>query len=158
MKAPLQVEEHNRMAGLIAELTVLERGVVTVGFHADQKNERLDGETNAEVAAAHEFGTKHIPRRPFLAPALDEGKEVLGAAQQQLVGQVLDGTMTAEAALAHLGELGVILVQEKIRSNIQPPLKPETIAEKGSSRTLIDDGEMLRAVTYEVDVSGGSRG
>lgn len=154
MKAPMTITEDGRMSALLAELTVLERGVVTVGFHAD-KEARRDGESNAEVAAAHEFGTKSIPRRPFLAPALDEGKAVLGDTQAQLVTKVIDGEMTAEAALAHLGELGVMLVQEKIRSNIQPALKPETIEAKGSSKTLIDSAEMLNAVTYEVDLRGG---
>lgn len=156
-RAPLTITETDRMPALIAELTAMQVGVVTVGFHADDK--ARDGSTNAEIAACHEFGTDTIPRRPFLGPALDKGKAVLGDAQAKLVGQVLDGSMRAEQAFGHLGELGVLLVQQEIRSGTdREPLKPATIEAKGSSTPLIDTGEMLRAVSYEVDMSGGSRG
>ncbi|MDF7681191.1 hypothetical protein PT300_11600 [Enterobacteriaceae bacterium ESL0689] len=41
-------------------------------------------------------------------------------------------------------------VKRKIQSGIAPPLDPKTIARKGSSRPLIDTGNLLQSITYEV--------
>jgi len=43
---------------------------------------------------------------------------------------------------------------EKINSNIPPPLSTITIKRKGSTSTLIDTGEMMGAVTSQLDNNG----
>ena len=97
-RASMKITEGGDMAAVIAELTALQRATVTVGFHADDKP-RTEGEaTNATIAAAHEFGTDTIRRRPFLAPAIDKGKGELAALQEQVIGAALDGKMRAEDA------------------------------------------------------------
>jgi hypothetical protein len=157
-----EIKDIDRTAGLIAELTVLNAATVKVGVLGDSPKNARHGEeghaTNALIAAAHEFGTDDIPRRPFLAPALDKGAKKITDAQAEMIGKVLDGTMLAEQALGLLGELGVSLVKAEIRSGPPPPLEPSTVAAKGSSHPLIDSGQMLASVTYKIVRVGGGDG
>lgn len=155
MKSPLKITETSAVPQLLAELTVLRAVGITIGFHAD-KATRDDGDkaTNAQVAAAHEFGTDSIPRRPFLAPAMEEGQAVLGDLQATTVAAVLAGEMTAERAAGIVGEAAVALVKAKITSNIPPVLEQATIDAKGSSKTLVDTAQMLNAVSFEVHLMG----
>ena len=44
-------------------------------------------------------------------------------------------------------------IRLKILSNVPPPLKPATVARKGSSVTLIDTGQMLADVSSQTDES-----
>lgn len=44
---------------------------------------------------------------------------------------------------------------KKYHSNVPPPNAPSTIAQKGSSKTLIDTGEMIGHVTHRQTEEGG---
>lgn len=147
-------DDQRGVAKLLANVTALGRCEVTVGFHADKATRREGGATNAAVAAAHEFGTSDIPRRPFLAPALDEGAKKIGDLQAEVVGKVLDGVMEIEQAAGLVGELAVGLVKAKITSNVPPPLAEGTAREKGSTNTLINTGQMRAAVSHGVHPGG----
>lgn len=154
-RAPMTFAETSDMPMLLAELTVLRHVDVTVGFHADQKAVREEaGPTNAEVAAAHEFGTADIPRRPFLAPAMEENAGVLQDLQATTVAAVLAGKMTGERAAGIVGEAAAALIKAKITSNIKPELDQATIDAKGSSKTLVDTAQMLGAVSFQVHLGG----
>lgn len=150
-------EDMNQLPRLIADLAALKHADVTCGWHAESaKAQRREGDaTNAEVAAAHEFGTDHIKRRPFLAPAIDKGKDKILEVQAQVFGKVIDGTMSAEDALAIVGETGVALIKSEIVNGPHEPLAEETIAAKGSTKPLIDTGQMLNSCSYQVDLTGG---
>lgn len=160
----LTITDQNHIPELIARLAILNAAHVLVGILGDSPKNARHGEeggdaTNAEIAAAHEFGTDHIDRRPFLAPAMDKGAKDIADLQADLIGRVLDGTMTPDQALGILGELGVVLVKAEITRGPPPALKPATIKAKGSSRPLIDTAQMLNSVTYKiVRVGGGGRG
>ncbi len=157
-----EIKDIDRTPELITELTVLNAATVKVGVLGDSSKNARHGEeghaTNAVIAAAHEFGTNEIPRRPFLAPALDKGAKKITDAQAEMIGKVLDGSMQSEQALGLLGELGVSLIKAEIRNGPPPPLKPATVKEKGSSHPLIDSGQMLSSVTYKVLRTGGGDG
>ena len=47
-------------------------------------------------------------------------------------------------------------IREKILSNVPPENAPSTIARKGSSHTLIDDGILLASITHIVEDTGSS--
>ena len=147
-------DDQRGMAKLLANCTALARCEVTVGFHADKATRREGDATNAAVAASHEFGTSDIPRRPFLAPALDEGAKKLGDLQAAVVGKVLDDVMEVEQAAGLVGELAVALVKAKITSNVPPPLAEGTAQAKGSSNSLINTGQMRAAVSFGVHLGG----
>lgn len=118
---------------------------VTVGFHADKKNQRPDGELNAEIAAKNHFGVG-VPARPFLDVAIAKNKPRLIRAAQESIenGANLGTTMDAVGAMA------VGAVQSYISETfIPPPNSPETIKRKGSSHPLIDTGQMRQAITFK---------
>lgn len=110
-----------------------------------------DGTPVAYVATIHEFGTDRIPARPFMRPAVaDHGQEWL----DQLAAGArasLNGGQTPEQVmeLVALGAAGN--VAEAIQAVTSPPLAPVTVARKGSSKPLIDTGQMFQSVTGKVE-------
>jgi hypothetical protein len=131
---------------------------LTVGIHEVEGSEpkkESDGETGpatlAEIASYHEFGLG-VPRRSFIADWADENKarheEQLRKMAQAIVAGKVD---SPETGLARLGALYVGEVQRRIAQGIDPPLAESTIKRKGSSKPLIDTGQLRTAITYYVD-------
>lgn len=110
--------------------------------------------TNVDLGVWHEFGVPqlNIPERSWLRSAFD-GKhdrwEKFAEKQAQLL---IDGKVTLEEALGRLGLLAEADVKKGITSGggIPPPNAPSTVARKGSSRPLVDTGQFLNSVTFEV--------
>lgn len=124
--------------------------IVKVGF--PQGKTENDGTPVALVAATHEFGSpeRNIPERSFLRTGLQEnGPKYVRFNKLNLV-KILRGQMTAEKALGQLGEMAKADVQQKIRSGDFAPIQAETAARKGSSKPLIDTGQMVQSVSYEL--------
>jgi phage gpG-like protein len=140
------------LSSLEAKLREMGKIRTYVGVPAS-KNQRNDetGISNAEIAAAHEFGVPgHIPERSFLRSTVEENKEKAAAflAKNILETLLTDGDKTTPFAL--LGEKMAGEVKRKIQTGIDPALNPKTIERKGSSKPLIDTGQLLQSITYEV--------
>jgi hypothetical protein len=87
---------------------------------------------------------------------VSSGEKVLTAAVHgTTLSSLLTASVGAGAKARHLlklvGEAAKADIQAKIRSNVPPPNAPSTIAQKGSSKTLIDTGAMLRSIDYKVE-------
>lgn len=119
------------------------------------------------LAAIHEFGTKDSPsiyantpersfiRRTFLTANYRRAQDVsqrMAAFCSPLAAAVLLGKMDPRRALEALGSWGVAQVKQTITGgpSIPPPLKPETIRRKKSSRALVRDGHLLNSIQHEV--------
>lgn len=114
---------------------------------------RDGGLTNVEIAAVHEFGAPeaNIPERSFIRAAFDANRAKYGAILKKLLPRVLEGKLEARGLFDLIGLQAVADINRKVRiEGVPPPLKPETIARKGSSRALIDTGRMLAAITHVV--------
>ena len=111
--------------------------------------------TLAQVAAAHEFGTDKIPQRSFIRATVDLKASEIRAQQESLAAQVIAGKITPEVAMERLGIFTQGLIQARIAEGIDPPLKPATIARKGSSKQLVDSGQLRSSITYQI-TEGGS--
>lgn len=111
--------------------------------------------TLAEVAVSHEFGTDKIPQRSFIRATVDLKAAEIATNQEKLAAQVMEGKVTPEAALERLGASVQGMVQARVAEGINPPLKPATIARKGSSKPLIDSGQLRSSITYQI-TEGGS--
>jgi len=83
--------------------------------------------TLAAIAGFHEFGTKHIPKRPFIGGYLDKFKGELQAFVAELTGKFLEGKITSERFVDILGVKAVGGIQKYMASKIPPPLAPSTI-------------------------------
>lgn len=124
----------------------LENKSVYVGYPAS-----VDGEM-VKRAAIHQFGsiTRNIPARPFLDKGVEEGSDKYVALAHKKVKHILTGIMTVDTYYGLLGQIATAEVKKYIRNGTFTPLSPYTIARKGSSKPLIDTGQMRNTVTYEV--------
>jgi len=102
--------------------------------------------------AVHNFGSvsQNIPARPWLTEGVNEGVDKYQQVARNKVPRVMDGTMTIQTYYNLLGEIGKSEIQKYIRNGDFTPLADSTIEAKGSSKPLIDTGQMRNAVTYEV--------
>jgi hypothetical protein len=133
---------------------------VEVGYPtSDAKKVNHDGEeeenTVVEVAALMEFGSPadKIPPRPTLIPTFDEQKGKAFEALKSFYGEVLEGKKTTEQALSLIGLFLQRKVVEKINNLFSPPLSRVTIELKGSSKPLIDTGQMRQSVKSKVTIT-----
>lgn len=118
------------------------------------KKSKKDGKqaqsvTVAQVAAWNEFGTIHMPARPFMKQTVTENKEKFGEMLKLAGQEVLQGTDTTEA-LNKVGVVAKALMQKQIDEGSFAPNAPSTIKMKGSSKPLIDTGQMRQSVNYVV--------
>lgn len=140
-------------------LRELDGMTVLVGVQADA-GVGADGTPIAEYASYNEFGTKHIPSRPAMRTGFDENVGEIMQATRSLKDAVVDRRMSADEAAGLLGELHQGHIKKKIASNMPPPNAPATVKAKGSSKTLIDQGNYLNAIKWKIErkAKGALRG
>lgn len=117
--------------------------------------------TLGEVGVVHEFGSKDgtIPERSYLrVPAQEKQKEMLGYIDE-LRSQVVTNKMTVQTALGRIGMKFESIVRDRIRSNIPPRLKDETIDRKTRDGktgeiALIDWGQLIQSISSQVNMHG----
>ncbi len=105
----------------------------------------------AARGAVHEYGTKSgkIPSRPFNRDAFDNNfKDLLRLIQKEM-NSLLQEMSNATKMLKRLGEWFTGEVKESITIGRFVPLKEKTKKAKGSSRPLIDTGQMRGAITHK---------
>ncbi|MCX2589718.1 MULTISPECIES: hypothetical protein [Proteus] len=139
------------LKALEARIRAMGKRKVVVGVPAATNNLRNDELSNATIAAAHEFGVPgHIPERSFLRSTLNENKDnATKLLIKEIKADISQGEFS-ERPFAILGEKLVGEVKRKIQSGINPALDPKTVKRKGSSKPLIDTGNLLQSITYEV--------
>lgn len=111
--------------------------------------------TNGEIGVVHELGseTRNIPPRSFLRlPVETKGKEIMSA----MGGKTIQAAIEAKqykTAYALLGVVAEGYVKQSFATSGYgqwAALKPATVKAKGSSRPLIDTGQLRRSVTSDV--------
>lgn len=124
--------------------------VVNVGVPEGKREE--DGTPVAMIAAVHEFGSpsQGIPERPFLRVAAQRNRQKYVRLNRINLVKILRGQATVDQALGQLGEMAKGDVQTEIRSGVFTPLKEATKKRKGSSRPLIDTGQMVQSIAWEL--------
>jgi len=137
------------------QLAEVERKRVRIGIIGkDAGATHADGDsTNAEIGLFMEFGTEWIPERSFLRKTF-RNPAVLAEAralQQRLIRAILEKGMDVDRALGLLGAWAVSKVRETIiDGDISPPLAASTIAAKGSSRPLVDTGQLVSSISWVI--------
>jgi hypothetical protein len=142
---------------------------VKVGVLGGAKNERTPANTvrqsdntvhtgrdftNVELAVIHEYGAPAagIPERSFLRSTFFGGRPTYIAMLRVLLKKVYEQKMELKRALGLVGSKIAGDVKRRITqgAGIPPPLKSATIARKGSSRPLVDTGQLKNSITWEV--------
>ena len=158
MARPVVVDIDLGYDAILAEIEELQRSTLLVGIQEQAKtqSQTKNGRTQkaglsvAEYAAKNEFGTREIPQRSFMRTAFDENLALIEKTVAIQYGKVIDGDISLQAGLGIVGQVIVGLIQRKIRAITFPPNSPATIARKGSSKPLIDFGQMVKSVTYAI--------
>lgn len=134
---------------------------VKVGVLASTGGAAIEGETStgltvAEIAQLHEYGDPdaNLAERSFIRKTMREQEDKIRAFAGKLLIKVVEGKLPMVRALELLGAFGASLIKRAIVAQRigGPPLQPATIAAKGSSKKLLDRGQLLGAVGFEVAV------
>lgn len=140
---------------------------VHVGIVGARAGEIEEGSTLtlAELGALHEYGSDvepgapgYVPERSFIRSTLAKRRGDIAALTAQECRAVLAGKRTAEQALDVIGAKVAAWIKLEVMSGdgIAPPLAPETIERKGSSRPLVDHGQLIaHGVSYVVTKRAG---
>lgn len=145
----------------LANLTLM-IGVIGPGASALEAGSSL---TLAELALVHEYGARiehpsgaiiEIPERSFIRSTLLARRGDLAALQARVFKRVLVGELTAKAALELIGEAAVGWIKQTIRDGVDPPLATSTILRKKSTKPLIDHGQLVNAIAYQVVEKGAA--
>lgn len=135
----------------------------------------LGGE-HAWLAAIHEYGcrievtpkmraflhrkglhlkasTTHIviPERSFLRSGFDETHEKVLRDTEEVLPDVLIGTLSVEQYAKLVGLQLSSAIKEYAVNLDSPPNHPFTKEQKGSANPLVDTGNMIGSITYEVE-------
>lgn len=117
-------------------------------------NGRTDGGDigSAGILAVHEFGAPElgIPERSVVRRSIRENLGKYKKLNLVNLRKVVRSEMTVAQALGILGAVAAGDVQMTIRKADLAPLKPATIKRKGSSKPLIDTGQVIQSITFEV--------
>ena len=131
------------LADIIGNTQRLNGRVVKVGIQGGSHD-------MVDIAIYNHFGTRHIPARPFMADCAEQNAAQIDEAQRRVVYRVLDGA-NVDAMLHQLGNWYRDVQRAHIRHGNWVPNAPATIRRKGSDRPLIDTGQLVASVGYEVD-------
>ena len=147
------IKENNKLyKKIVADVEKIKADQPYVKFgYPEEKSESKTGTdlTVAQVATFHEFGTEFIPERSFIRSTVAENRANINSLIESLKPAILMGTSLK--ALATVGEFVQTLIKKKIQTGGDwPPLKSSTIRAKGSSKALVDTGQMLNSIRYVV--------
>lgn len=121
-----------------------------VGIFGSKASEPHGDLDNAGVGSVHEFGLGNVPERSFIRTTIDGKARQIHAMARRAAHGVLDRRATLKQGLELLGAFVKGEIQKRMARGIPPPLKPATIARKGSSKPLIDTGQLRASIDYEV--------
>ena len=138
---------------------------VAVGFPSEKDKPHkgrkgMEGMTNAQVAIANEFGSAPgvrpvVPARPFMQKTVDRERNNAKEAMVELGKQIARGEMRTSTALNRMGKQMAGEVKRSFTVEEFAPNSPATKAMKrGSSRPLIDTGNLRQSVTWKVRMKG----
>jgi hypothetical protein len=125
-----------------------------VGPPAEQQHAD-SGLTNGEIGLLHELGNPStgLPARSFVGKTMNEPavQDEFAALEARIVRAVIEGKMSRDRGLALLGAWAAGKIQETIvEDRVKPELAPSTVAAKGSGKVLVDSGQLVAAVGWEV--------
>ena len=128
--------------------------VVKAGILAkDGSENHSEGITVFQIGMIHEFGVpeKNIPRRSFIRVPIENNIKEITKLIENNHKLVSENSMSAKVALDRIGIKAQNTIKESFRNNDWKPLKRATIKRKGSSRPLVDTGQLIGSISYIVE-------
>lgn len=134
------------------EIKKLQKSVTLVGLFGGGGD---PGDNIAARGAVQEFGSKRWKDsrgRPFMRQAFDSNKSDIEKAVAKEYDRILKQKSTARRMLRRVGVLHEGQIKQEITSGSFRPLAESTIRAKGSSRPLIDTGQMRGAIQHKEQI------
>lgn len=148
-----------RWESILAKVAELGRAEVRAGIVGPKANEVHEGTglTNAELGLLHELGNEdrggNIPERSWCRSTLRDPafRKEFAVLQARITNAVLLGKMDRDRALGLLGAFAAGKMKERIVNHeIRPEDKPATVAAKGNDIPLVESGQLVGAIGWEV--------
>lgn len=115
------------------------------GSKVTQTDDGMDIET-ADLAAQLHYGSATIPARPFIDEGIEFYRQEINALiEKQLKKEVPDWDRVGSFVAAKIGEF---VRSDHYKSKV--PNSPQTIEYKGSDTPLIDGGDLIGSLTYQI--------
>lgn len=92
-----------------------------------------------------------IPERAFLRNGYDINIKKVIKDGNTVIGYVLDGSISTDEFLKMIGLILSSHIKDYATILNNPPNHPFTTRRKGSSNPLVDTGDMISSITYEVE-------
>ncbi len=132
---------------------------VLVGVPQEEAGREQNGITNAELLYIHTNGSpaNNIPPRPIVEPAIQDSKEEIGTLLKEAILKALEGdTDGAMAGMERAGTQGENAVKGWFTNpkNNWAENAESTKKRKGSSKPLIDTGQLRKSITHVVKKKG----
>ena len=105
----------------------------------------------AVIAAVHEYGapSRNIPARPFVTQGIEMNRDRIFRRAQESIAAALRAR-DPRPHFALVGNEMRTAIQDGIERGTFAPLDPKTIERKGSSKPLIDTGDLYNRVGWRV--------
>lgn len=135
------------------ELKKSGKSFVKVGIFGERADAAHAGteKSNVEIAGFQEFGTKTIPSRSYIRATVDAEKGKIRQLQKKLAEQIIKRRTTEVQGLNLIGSFVTGAMQKRIQGGLSPALKPATIKRKGSSKPVLDTGQIVQSLTWVVE-------
>lgn len=102
-----------------------------------------------DLAAIHEYGLG-VPKRAFIEPSLKANRKKYLVYAGKQITPIIRRKQSMNSTWQTLGAMAVADIQQYMVTARFTPLAPITIKRKGSSKPLIDTGQMRQSITYRV--------
>lgn len=119
----------------------------------DMFKDTIDEITVFQVGMIHEFGVpeKNIPRRSFIRVPIENNIKEITKLIENNHRLVLEKGMQTKVALDLIGIKAQNVIKESFRNNNWKANSRATIKRKGSSRPLINTGQLIGSISYIVE-------
>ncbi|HHF5750533.1 hypothetical protein [Haemophilus influenzae] len=152
MSSVVKVKINNK--GLEKELELINKigkASVKVGVQADAGVHSESGENLVDIGIWNEYGTAHIPSRPFIRQTFEDNQQALA----QYLGRVVENVAKGDDLVQELSKLGQ-WYQDKQKKTLTSypwtPNAPSTRRHKKSSKPLVDTSQLVNSIRYKVEI------
>ena len=139
--------------GLAKVLSLQDEPRRTIRLGWDEESGEEHGVSMVELATVHELGTATIPaRHPLLRAANATSPQVERQLERLAAGALGRGAKLAEG-MDKLARETEQAAREYLKGGpyLAPPLAPQTAADKGHSRPLLDTGALIESLKAKVE-------
>ncbi|EGT79337.1 hypothetical protein [Haemophilus haemolyticus] len=151
MSSGVEVKINNK--GLEKELELINKigkASVKVGVQADAGVHSESGENLIDIGIWNEYGTAHIPSRPFIRQTFEDNQQAVAQYLGRVVANVAKGGDLVQE-LSKLGQWYQDKQKKTLTSYPWTPNAPSTRKRKKSSKPLVDTSQLVNSIRYKVE-------